>query len=175
MQQIFGSVQARGKRKLSVTKSDSVPLSSSTSQQSGAETMSTVSLTMESSPSERAAVVTGQQILDLLDSDTESGLSSTTAAALRLEYGPNELGVEKHDSLLTGLLEQFQNPLILLLLGSAALSILLGNIEDAVSIAVAVIIVVTVAFVQEYRSEKSLEALNRLAPPNCHLIRFGLI
>ena len=32
----------------------------------------------------------------------------------------------------------------------------------------AIIIVVTVAFIQEYRSEKSLEALNKLVPPQCH-------
>jgi P-type Ca2+ transporter type 2C len=33
--------------------------------------------------------------------------------------------------------------------------------------------VVTVAFVQEYRSEKSLEELNKLVPPRCHVLRAG--
>ena len=47
----------------------------------------------------------------------------------------------------------------------------MGNYDDAVSIALAVTIVVTVGFVQEYRSEKSLEALNRLVPHHAHLIR----
>ena len=47
----------------------------------------------------------------------------------------------------------------------------MGNLDDAVSIAIAVTIVVTVGFVQEYRSEKSLEALNRLVPHYAHLIR----
>ncbi|KAK8787164.1 hypothetical protein V5799_023060, partial [Amblyomma americanum] len=37
----------------------------------------------------------------------------------------------------------------------------------------AIIIVVTVAFVQEYRSEKSLEELNKLVPPTCHCLRGG--
>ena len=45
------------------------------------------------------------------------------------------------------------------------------NYDDAVSITLAVTIVVTVGFVQEYRSEKSLEALNRLVPHYAHLIR----
>lgn len=45
------------------------------------------------------------------------------------------------------------------------------NYDDAVSIAVAVIIVVTVGFVQEYRSEQELEALNKLVPHHAHLIR----
>lgn len=47
----------------------------------------------------------------------------------------------------------------------------MGNLDDAVSITIAVTIVVTVGFVQEYRSEKSLEALNKLVPYYAHVIR----
>lgn len=50
-------------------------------------------------------------------------------------------------------------------------SVLLGNLDDAISITVAVTIVITVGFVQEYRSEKSIEALNSLVPNHAHLIR----
>lgn len=49
----------------------------------------------------------------------------------------------------------------------------MGNIDDAVSITVAVLIVLTVGFVQEQRSEKSLQALNKLVPHHCHLLRDG--
>jgi Ca2+-transporting ATPase len=68
-------------------------------------------------------------------------------------------------------LKQFKETLILLLLGSAGVSFVMGNYEDAVSIAVAVTIVVTVGFVQEYRSEKSLEALHSLVPHFAHVLR----
>lgn len=68
---------------------------------------------------------------------------------------------------------QFKNPLILLLLASALVSVLTKQYEDAVSIAMAVLIVVTVAFIQEYRSEKSLEELTKLVPPECNCIREG--
>lgn len=47
----------------------------------------------------------------------------------------------------------------------------MGNIDDAVSITIAVTIVVSVGFVQEWRSEKSLESLNKLVPHFAHLIR----
>ena len=67
--------------------------------------------------------------------------------------------------------KQFQETLILLLLASAAISAVMRNYEDAISIAIAVTIVVSVAFVQEYRSEKSLEALNSLVPHSAHVIR----
>jgi len=49
----------------------------------------------------------------------------------------------------------------------------MGNLDDAISITLAVTIVVTVGFVQEHRSEKSLEALNKLVPHHAHLIRGG--
>ena len=48
---------------------------------------------------------------------------------------------------------------------------MVGNKDDAISIAVAVTIVVSVGFIQEYRSEKSIEALSHLVPNHAHLIR----
>jgi P-type Ca2+ transporter type 2C len=58
-----------------------------------------------------------------------------------------------------------------MLLASAVLSILIGQFDDAISIIAAVLIVGTVAFVQEYHSEQSLEALSNLVPPRCNVIR----
>lgn len=72
-------------------------------------------------------------------------------------------------------LEQFKNPLILLLLGSALVSVSMKQFDDAISITVAIVIVVTVAFVQEYRSEKSLQELTKLVPPSCHWYRNKLL
>ena len=54
---------------------------------------------------------------------------------------------------------------------SAVISFVMGNLDDAISIAIAVTIVITVGFVQEYRSEKSLESLNELVPHYAHVIR----
>ena len=72
-------------------------------------------------------------------------------------------------------MDQFQNPLILLLIGSALISVLLGQYDNAISIGLAVLVVGTVGFVQEYRTEKSLEALNKLAPPKCRVLRAGQV
>ena len=47
--------------------------------------------------------------------------------------------------------------------------------DDAVSIAVAIVIVITVGFVQEYRSEKTLERMGALLPPTCRVLREGQI
>lgn len=53
-------------------------------------------------------------------------------------------------------------------MGSAIVSMLLKQFDDALSITIAVVIVVTVGFVQEYRSEKTLEKLKKLVPPTTH-------
>ncbi len=88
-----------------------------------------------------------------------------------INHGPNELPHEEPEALWLRFLKQFKETLILLLLASASISAFMGNWDDAISIAIAVTIVVSVGFVQEYRSEKSLEALNRLVPHYAHLIR----
>lgn len=110
-----------------------------------------------------------------LTSDIKDGLSNPSDISYRKSiYGLNEVVSEEEESLLKKFLGTFvEDPLILLLIGSAVISFLMGNIDDSISIALAIIIVVTVGFVQEYKSEKSLEALNKLVPAECHLIRSG--
>jgi len=76
---------------------------------------------------------------------------------------------------LTTLVSQLKEPLILMLLGSAAISILLGNTADAVSIGIALLIVSLVAAVQEYRSEQALEKLASLVPHTCTVLRDGQV
>ena len=112
-----------------------------------------------------------QEVADRLQTSLAHGLSPADADARLLRDGPNELVQEEPESLWVRFLKQFREPLILLLLGSAAISFFVRNYDDAISITLAVTIVVSVGFVQEYRSEKSLEALSRLVPHYAHLIR----
>ncbi|KIW10784.1 hypothetical protein PV08_10083 [Exophiala spinifera] len=112
-----------------------------------------------------------QDTADRLQTSLTQGLLQSEAHARLGKDGPNELPHEEEEPLWLRFLKQFKETLILLLLGSAAISLFIGNKDDAVSIALAVTIVVTVGFVQEYRSEKSLEALNRLVPHYAHVRR----
>jgi P-type Ca2+ transporter type 2C len=77
--------------------------------------------------------------------------------------------------ILEALAGQLKEPLILMLLGSAAISIALGNAADAASIVVALLIVSLVAAIQEYRSEQALEQLQNLVPHTCTVLRDGVV
>ncbi|KAJ7935375.1 Ca-transporting ATPase [Mycena leptocephala] len=101
-----------------------------------------------------------------------SGLLRSDIANLLANHGYNEFSVSTPEHVLVKFAKTiYESPLILLLCASATVSALMGNIDDAVSIAVAVLIVLTVGFVQEQRSEQSLQALNKLVPHHCHVLR----
>lgn len=130
---------------------------------------------MDSITTESASGADYEQICQQLGTNPDQGLSWAEAER-RLQFsGYNELTVKPAESLLVKYLEQFKNPLIILLLASAVISLTMQQFDDAFSITFAIIIVVTVAFVQEYRSEKSLEELNKLVPPTCRCLRSGTV
>ncbi|KAK7791810.1 hypothetical protein R5R35_005115 [Gryllus longicercus] len=120
-----------------------------------------------------ASTLGAEEVAARLRTDIRSGLWWREAELRRQLAGYNELTVKDDDPTWKKYIEQFKNPLILLLLASAVVSICMKQFDDAVSITVAIIIVVTVAFVQEYRSEKSLQELTKLVPPACHCLREG--
>ncbi|KAJ3122331.1 High affinity Ca2+/Mn2+ P-type ATPase-like protein [Physocladia obscura] len=131
------------------------------------------SLGTDLQPSAIFALKTRSESLAILGVSDAHGLDHADVSRRRLIHGKNILNGEDSatESLLSKFIEQFKNPMNLLLLASAAVSVLFGEIEDAISITLAMIIVVTVAFVQEYRSEKSLQALNTLLPHFCRVLR----
>lgn len=83
--------------------------------------------------------------------------------------------LSKLQPIVSGVMSQFREPLILMLLGSAAVSVILGNVADAVSISIALLIVSLVAAVQEYRSDVALEKLAHLVPHACSVVRDGKV
>ncbi|GAX15717.1 Ca2+-transporting ATPase [Fistulifera solaris] len=81
----------------------------------------------------------------------------------------------KIQPIVEGVMSQFKEPLILMLLGSAGISVILGNVADAVSISIALMIVSLVAAIQEYRSDVALEKLAHLVPHECTVVRDGKV
>uniref|UniRef100_A0A8D2P244 P-type Ca(2+) transporter n=1 Tax=Zosterops lateralis melanops TaxID=1220523 RepID=A0A8D2P244_ZOSLA len=93
-----------------------------------------------------------------LNVDLQTGLSEFSVLQRRLKHGWNEFSVENTEPIWKKYLDQVR--------------ILLPTAVTALC-PQAVLIVVTVAFIQEYRSEKSLEELNKLVPPECNCLREG--
>ncbi|KJA28829.1 hypothetical protein HYPSUDRAFT_33216 [Hypholoma sublateritium FD-334 SS-4] len=117
---------------------------------------------------------TVEATVNFFRTSASNGLLHSDINVLREHHGYNEFSVASPEPLLLKFAKTiYESPLILLLCASATVSALMKNIDDAVSITVAVLIVLTVGFVQERRSEKSLEALNKLVPHHCHVIREG--
>ncbi|XP_048416193.1 calcium-transporting ATPase type 2C member 1 isoform X1 [Stegostoma tigrinum] len=123
--------------------------------------------------SKRASELPVDEVASILQADLHNGLKNSEISRRRTYHGWNEFEINEDEPLWKKYISQFKNPLIMLLLASAVISVLMHQLDDAISITVAILIVVTVAFVQEYRSEKSLEELSKLVPPECHCIREG--
>ncbi|KKA28666.1 hypothetical protein TD95_004549 [Thielaviopsis punctulata] len=122
---------------------------------------------------EQYSSMTPEETAHRLQTSLTHGLATNEALGRIAEYGTNEIPHDEPEPIWLRFVKQFQEPLILMLLVSAGASLVLGNTDDAMSIAIAVTIVISVGFVQEYRSEKSIEALNHLVPNHAHLIRSG--
>lgn len=124
------------------------------------------------SSSARFARLSVKDTVNHFRSSLNTGISASAIPSLQAIHGYNELSVSTPEPAVLKFAKTiYESPLILLLCGSAVISAIMGNIDDAISITVAVAIVLTVGFVQEQRSEKSLEALNKLVPHHCHVIR----
>jgi len=108
-----------------------------------------------------------------LSTSSSSGLSEPEAARRLVEYGPNELQAAQTMAPWRLLLDQFRNVFILILLVAVGLSIALGHATEAVVISVIVLLAAVLGFVQEYRAERAIEALGRMAAPTAAVLRDG--
>ncbi|TFG28078.1 cation-translocating P-type ATPase [Candidatus Thorarchaeota archaeon] len=124
---------------------------------------------------------TPESTLKYLDSSIE-GLSDQDAKLRISEYGPNELQELNRISPLRMFLQQFTNPMVIILLLAIVLSIITASLHgsheregyiDAIVISVIVLVNAIFGFVQEYKSEKALEALKDLSAPKAIVKRDG--
>ena len=95
-------------------------------------------------------------------------------ARTRLEMvGSNELKEERRASPFELFLGQFKSFLVAILLFASVVSFALGEVADGVIILVIIILNAILGFVQEYRAEKAIEALKKLAAPKARVVRDG--
>lgn len=112
-----------------------------------------------------------KEILDAYDVDVNCGLTDLQVKERRLLYGENVLEKEKKKSPLSLLLEQFQDPMVIILIIGALLSAVLKEYIDASIILVVLLLNACIGMIQEYKAEKSLEALEKLNSPIVQVLR----
>jgi Ca2+-transporting ATPase len=110
----------------------------------------------------------------------ETGLSQEEAKKRLEQYGTNELQKEKGTSPIKMFLEQFTDVLIIILLIAMVLSIgtavyqrTTAEIFDSIVIFAIIMVCAALGFVEEYRSEKALDALKKMTTPTAMVLRDG--
>lgn len=105
--------------------------------------------------------------------EEQLGLTTEKAEELLKKYGPNKLEHKKKTTCLKIFAGQFKDVMVMILLAATAISVVMGELYDALTIMVIVVLNAVLGFVQEYRTEKTLEAIKSIAAPAAKVYRDG--
>ena len=117
-------------------------------------------------------LLSDSEIAQLMNT-SQAGIDNIVATERLSEYGKNEIEDKKKRTILQMLLHQLTDFMILILIVVAIISGLLGDLTDTLIILAIIIINATVGFIQEYRSEKAMEALKNMVPSCARVMREG--
>ena len=115
----------------------------------------------------------GEATAEHLDSDLGAGLSADAAATRLAQVGPNALLETGRRHPLLMLASQFTDFMIVVLIAAAVIAGVVGEPQDAVAIVVIVFLNGIIGFVQEYRADRAMAALKKMASPQARVIRGG--
>ena len=116
---------------------------------------------------------TVEEVLDHVES-RESGLASEQVKRSREKCGWNELAEGKKKSILQIFFEQYKDFLVLILIASAVISGMLGDVESAAVIVIVITINAILGTVQTVKAEQSLQSLKKLSGPEAKVLRDGV-
>lgn len=100
-----------------------------------------------------------------------SGLTDNKAVENQIKYGMNELSPEKKKNLFIRILGVFKEPMFILLFCTAIIYFFLGEARDGIIMLCFVTFMTGISFIQEWRTDKTLEALKELASPRIRVVR----
>ncbi len=112
-------------------------------------------------------------VLRILNADMVQGLGEEEVSQRRSEFGPNELVERGLKSPWRILLEQFSDAMVIVLLIAAIISFFVKDPKDAIIILAIVLLNSILGFTQEYRAERAMAALKRIAAPMVKVLRGG--
>ncbi len=114
-----------------------------------------------------------EKVAECLRTEVNAGLDEEEVNRRFLENGPNELKAAEAASPWVLFFAQFKNILIQILLAATLLSAFMGHAMESLAIAVIVLFAVGLSFIQEYRAERAIDALRRMAAPTANTLRNG--
>jgi Ca2+-transporting ATPase len=114
-----------------------------------------------------------QELADVHGVDPAHGLLSADVAARALRHGPNELEARARRGPMALLADQFKDFMVMVLLAAAIISGAIGDLTDTVVILVIVVLNAAVGFVQTWRADKAMAALQQLAAARATVLREG--
>jgi len=114
------------------------------------------------------------EIQQLLNTKPE-GLNQSAVEERLKQYGKNEMTEKKKISVIVLLLHQFKDVMIIVLLVAAVIALAIGDIKDTIVILAIVILNAVIGFMQEYRAEKAIAALKKMASHKATVRRSGNI
>jgi cation-transporting ATPase F len=116
----------------------------------------------------------GEQVVDLLETDGTDGLDRFAVEHRRAEFGPNALTPAKGPGALRRFATQFTDPLIIILLVSAVVTMFLDEWIDAIVILGVVLLNAIIGYLQEAKAVAAIEALARVMTADATLVRAGV-
>ncbi|MGI2907178.1 cation-translocating P-type ATPase [Tolypothrix sp. VBCCA 56010] len=114
-----------------------------------------------------------QQVVQTLASHSEAGLTHEEAAKRHQQMGPNQLTAKGGKSPWLRFLEQFNEPLLYILLAAGVVTLLLKDWIDAGVIFAVILINVIIGYIQESKAEGAIAALSKAVTTEATVIRQG--
>jgi len=114
-----------------------------------------------------------EQILTQLNVKSTHGLSDSEIVSNRLKHGPNELPQPKSKPDWQLFLEQFNDPIIYILIIAGIVNAFVAEPKDSIVIGVVVILNTFIGFIQERRAADAIKALQKMAAPTARVVRNG--
>ena len=108
-----------------------------------------------------------------LDTSLEHGLAPTEVQQRLAEHGENSLPARKRTPWWQLLFAQFKDFVVLLLVAASLISFLLGDTLEGIAVLVIVLLNAVISLIQEKRADAAMEALQKLAAPDAHVLRGG--
>lgn len=111
------------------------------------------------------------ELLQFLNTDLTNGLNNQTVQSLRKQIGANRLVPAEKTPWYLSFVKQFTEFTTVILLATAVVSILAGDVFDGVAMTAVLLVNACISTTQESKAEKMVEALNSYQPPKCKVIR----